>query len=98
MIARFHAWIDEADKTDRGVPGQEELRHGFCDIAEQQFCAIFRRFRRESAFCHDYPWASGVVKAIEEFFRDKPDPVIELTGYQAMIVKLERGLNYVNAP
>jgi hypothetical protein len=31
------------------------------------------------------------VKAIEEFFRDKPDPVIELTGYQAMIVKLESG-------
>lgn len=39
--------------------------------------------------CHDYPSASGVVKAAEEFFRDKPDPVIELTGYQAMIIKLE---------
>jgi O-methyltransferase len=41
--------------------------------------------------CHDYPSASGVVKAIEEFFRDKPDPVVELMGYQAMIVKLESG-------
>jgi O-methyltransferase len=38
--------------------------------------------------CHDYPSASGVVKALEEFFRDKPEPVVELTGYQAMIVKL----------
>jgi O-methyltransferase len=38
--------------------------------------------------CHDYPSASGVVKAIEDYFGDKPDPVIELTGYQAMIVKL----------
>jgi O-methyltransferase len=38
--------------------------------------------------CHDYPSAAGVVKAVHEFFRDKPDPVIELTGYQAMIVKL----------
>jgi|HubBroStandDraft_4_1064222.scaffolds.fasta_scaffold09152_3 O-methyltransferase len=38
--------------------------------------------------CHDYPSAAGVVKAIEEFFRGKPDPVVELTGYQAMVVKL----------
>jgi len=41
--------------------------------------------------CHDYPSASGVVKALAEFFRDKPEPVVELTGYQAMIVKVERG-------
>lgn len=39
--------------------------------------------------CHDYPSASGVVQAAEEFFHDKPDPVVELTGYQAMIIKLE---------
>lgn len=39
--------------------------------------------------CHDYPSASGVVQAIDEFFRDKPDPVVELTGYQAMIIKLD---------
>jgi predicted O-methyltransferase YrrM len=38
--------------------------------------------------CHDYPSAPGVVRAVEEFFRDKPDPVVELTGYQTLIVKL----------
>ena len=38
--------------------------------------------------CHDYPSAAGVVKAVQEFFHDKPDPVIELNGYQAIIVKL----------
>ena len=38
--------------------------------------------------CHDYPSAAGVVKAIEQFFRGKPDPVIELTGYQVMVVKV----------
>ena len=37
---------------------------------------------------HDYPTASGIVKSLADFFRDKPEPVIELTGYQAMIVKL----------
>jgi predicted O-methyltransferase YrrM len=41
--------------------------------------------------CHDYPSAAGVVRAVEEFFGGKPDPVVELTGYQVMIVKLERG-------
>jgi hypothetical protein len=29
-----------------------------------------------------------VNRAFEEFFADKPEPVIELTGYQCMIVKL----------
>jgi O-methyltransferase len=38
--------------------------------------------------CHDYPSAAGVVQALDEFFSDKPDPAIELTGYQVMIVKL----------
>ena len=38
--------------------------------------------------CHDYPWAAGVVKACEDYFRDKAVPVIELTGYQAMVVKV----------
>jgi len=32
-----------------------------------------------------------VVQAAAEFFRDKLDPVIELTGYQIMVVKLGDG-------
>jgi hypothetical protein len=38
--------------------------------------------------CHDYVSAEGVNKAFREFFRDKPEPVVELTGYQALVVKL----------
>ena len=30
----------------------------------------------------------GVYRAFQEFFRERPEPVIELTGNQAMIVKL----------
>jgi len=41
--------------------------------------------------CHDYPSAAGVVRAIDDFFRDKATPVIELTGYQVMVVKLSIG-------
>jgi predicted O-methyltransferase YrrM len=38
---------------------------------------------------HDFaPRREGVYRAFQEFFRERPEPVIELTGNQAMIVKL----------
>jgi len=37
---------------------------------------------------HDFATARGVREAIEEFFKDLPEPVIELAGDQAMVVKL----------
>lgn len=38
---------------------------------------------------HDFCSAAGVSRAFEEFFRDKPEPVIEeVSGYQALVVKL----------
>jgi O-methyltransferase len=39
--------------------------------------------------CHDYITSEGVNAAFAEFFADKREPVIELIGYQAMIVKIE---------
>jgi hypothetical protein len=37
---------------------------------------------------HDFATCRGVREAIEEFFKDLPEPVIELPGDQAMVVKL----------
>ena len=37
---------------------------------------------------HDFNSCQGPYKAITEFFHDKPEPVIELPGDQAMIVKV----------
>jgi predicted O-methyltransferase YrrM len=38
---------------------------------------------------HDFAQRrEGVYRAFQEFFRERPEPVIELTGNQAMIVKL----------
>jgi len=37
---------------------------------------------------HDFVSSDGVDAAFREFFADKPEPVIELTGYQCMFVKL----------
>lgn len=37
---------------------------------------------------HDYIDAAGVKKAVDEFFRDKPETVLELSGSQCLIVKL----------
>jgi O-methyltransferase len=36
---------------------------------------------------HDYLTSDGVNTAFAEFFADKPEPVIELSGYQCMVVK-----------
>lgn len=37
---------------------------------------------------HDYIYAAGVRKAFDEFFKDKPEPIIELSGSQCLIVKV----------
>jgi hypothetical protein len=37
---------------------------------------------------HDFATASGPRQAIEEFFRERPEPVIELPGDQAIVIKL----------
>lgn len=72
--------------------------HLDADLYQSTLAALQFFYQRLSPggimLCHDYPSASGVVKALEEFFRDKPEPVVELTGYQAMIVKLKRGPNH----
>lgn len=36
---------------------------------------------------HDYTTAPGVQRAFEEFFCDKPEPIIEMSGTQCLIVK-----------
>lgn len=40
--------------------------------------------------CHDYLSAAGVDRAYAEFFADKTEPVIELSGYQCLVVKTSR--------
>ena len=37
---------------------------------------------------HDYINAAGVRKAFDEFFSDKSEPIIEMSGTQCLIVKL----------
>lgn len=36
---------------------------------------------------HDYLWSVGVKRAFDEFFAGKPEPVLEPSGSQALIVK-----------
>ena len=38
--------------------------------------------------CHDYVQAYGVRKAMNEFFKNKPENVIELVGLHGIVVKL----------
>jgi hypothetical protein len=37
---------------------------------------------------HDYITAAGVRNAFEEFFKNKPEPIVELSGSQCLIVKI----------
>jgi predicted O-methyltransferase YrrM len=66
--------------------------HLDADLYESTLAAFDFFYERLSPggiiLCHDYPSASGVVQALADFFRDKPEPVVELTGYQAMVVKV----------
>jgi hypothetical protein len=36
---------------------------------------------------HDYDYLPGPTKAFEEFFQHRSEPVIELTGIQALVIK-----------
>jgi len=38
--------------------------------------------------CHDYHYLPGATRAMVEFFQDKAEPLIELAGHQAMIVRI----------
>ncbi len=38
--------------------------------------------------CDDYNYAAGVKRAVDEFFADKPEAVIEMLGSQCLVVKL----------
>jgi O-methyltransferase len=38
--------------------------------------------------CHDFTSSEGVNRAFNEFFADKPEPYLELTGCQCMFVKM----------
>jgi len=37
---------------------------------------------------HDYFFATGVRKAFDEFFKDKPEPIIPISGSQCLVVKV----------
>jgi hypothetical protein len=38
--------------------------------------------------CHDYASAKGVKKAIDDFFKKKPEPIIEIADLQCLTVKI----------
>jgi O-methyltransferase len=47
-----------------------------------------RMIRGGVIISHDFAWAPNVQRAFGEFLADRPEPIIELPGDQAMIVKV----------
>lgn len=49
---------------------------------------LYPRMTKGGSFLvHDYKTAQGVTKAVDEFFKDKPETVITVTNKQCLIVK-----------
>jgi len=42
---------------------------------------------------HDYLTAPGVRKAVDEYFADKPEPVVETAASQCIVIKLQTPIN-----
>lgn len=62
------------------------------DLYDSTFQALDFFYPRMSpgaiVISHDYVEFPGVHRAFEEFFEQKPEPVIELTGNQCLVVKI----------
>lgn len=75
--------------------GLESLRFSFVhldlDLYESTLAALDWFWPRLSScgilLSHDYPLSAGVVRAFAEFFGNRPDPVIPLSGHQCLVVK-----------
>lgn len=38
---------------------------------------------------HDYVRSAGVKRAFDEFFRDKPEPLLPISSNQCLVVKVD---------
>jgi O-methyltransferase len=78
--------------TTKDVP---EVKYAFvhldADLYESTKTGLEYFYPRMSpgaiCICHDFVTSEGVNRAFEEFFRDKPEVYMELTGSQCMFVK-----------
>jgi predicted O-methyltransferase YrrM len=78
--------------TTKDVP---DVRFAFvhldADLYESTKAGLEWFYPRMSAgailICHDFVTSEGVNRAFQEFFEDKPEAYIELTGSQCMFVK-----------
>ena len=79
-------------QSARGVKGPFSLVHLDVDLYCSTKEALKFFYPRLSPggiiISHDYQNLKGVKRAVDEFFKNKPEPVIELTGSQCLIVKL----------
>jgi predicted O-methyltransferase YrrM len=91
MQVVFHPGMFPAETGKEVEREQFSFVHLDVDLYESTLNSLIFFYPRLSRggiiLSHDYVTAEGVNRAFEEFFRDKPEPVIELTGYQCLVVK-----------
>jgi O-methyltransferase len=81
------------DETGAEVEGERfSFLHLDVDLYESTLKSLRFFYPRMSLggiiLSHDFVTSVGVNRAFEEFFADKPEAVLELTGYQCMVVKV----------
>jgi hypothetical protein len=73
-------------------PGNFSFVHLDVDLYESTLAGLEFFYPRMSRgailISHDYQSAAGVDKAFAEFFADKPEAVVPLSGYQCLVTKL----------
>jgi O-methyltransferase len=79
--------------TAKAVEGQTfSFAHLDVDLYESTLAGLQFFYPRMSRggilISHDYQSAAGVDKAFNEFFADKPETVVALSGYQCLVTKL----------
>lgn len=75
--------------------GLDDLRFSFVhldlDLYTSTFAALewfWPRLEKGGILLsHDYPLSEGVVRAFHEFFDERPEPIIRLSGNQCLVVK-----------
>jgi hypothetical protein len=95
----LHRWANRIDMHKGLFPdsatGLDTLRFSFVhldlDLYDSTVAALEWFWPRINhggiLLSHDYPLVDGVVRAFHEFFDDRPEPFVPLSGNQCMAVK-----------
>jgi len=87
-----HIYKGEFPDSSTPITGERlSFVHLDMDLSQPTLAALEFFYPRVSAggmfLIHDYLWSEGIRKTVHEFFKNRPEPVLELAGAYCGIVK-----------